>query len=232
MSLLLHIEAATNVCSVALSRDGVLLEWIDNAVGKVHGEFLVVYVDAILKNHKISAFSLDGVAVSIGPGSYTGLRVGLSTAKGICYATTKPLIALPTLEVLCRTSAEAYGAGWHLAVIDARRMEVYATLLDPNGNVAWGPESWILDGLGSSPDLAGIAGRIRVSGDATEKVLDSLGDSRMEATGIRCSARHLVPMAHQVWESGRFADLAYGEPQYLKEARVTTPVKHRLFGLD
>jgi tRNA threonylcarbamoyladenosine biosynthesis protein TsaB len=231
MSVLLHIETSTEVCSVALSRDGDLLAYIDHAIGMMHGELLAVYIDQLMQDQGLATKELSGVAVSIGPGSYTGLRIGLSTAKGLCYAIRKPLIALPTLETLCRATLSEYDAAHHLALMDARRMEVYAVLMDPDGKIVWGPTAWILDDEAGGPDGQRLQGRVVVSGNATQKLRSQFGDKVWIDSGLRCAARHMVPMAHKAFAEGDFADLAYCEPFYLKEARVTTSIKHQLFGL-
>jgi len=230
VALILHIETATAVCSAALARNGELIAIEETAEGLVHGEMLAVYIDRILRRAALKPAELEAVAVSMGPGSYTGLRVGLSTAKGMCYALGIPLIAVPTLEALVGAlRAEAPGQ-WQMAALDARRQEVYALLADPDGHVVRGPEPLILDQTSPEDWLPSGCAIPRTGGDGSEKVLRIWSFPEQEAGGtLRCSARHLIAPALARWDAGDLADLAYSEPVYLKPANVTEP-RQRPFG--
>lgn len=224
MALILHLETATAVCSAALARDGELIAIEESAEGLVHGEMLAVYIDRILQRTGLMPRDLDAVAVSAGPGSYTGLRVGLSTAKGMCYALRIPLISIPTLEALAAALRQEAPGTWQLAAIDARRQEVYALLADPQGNVVRGPEPLILDQTPAAEWLPAESTMPRIGGDGAEKVIGHWAFPKEVAGGtLRCSARHLVMPACARWDSKDFADLAYAEPVYLKPANVTEP---------
>ena len=139
MSLILNIETATNVCSVALSENNKILGFKETADPNVHSSQLTVFIESLLKKEKTDIKSLNAVAVSKGPGSYTGLRIGVSVAKGICYALDIPLISVSTLQAM------AFGIGarniikdknaWMCPMIDARRMEVYSAFFDQNNSI-------------------------------------------------------------------------------------------------
>ena len=126
MSLILNIETATKSCSVALAKDGQLLDCIEEVSEKYsHAEQLTVFIQDILAKHQFSTKDLDAVAISSGPGSYTGLRIGVSTAKGMCYALDIPLISVSTLEAMAQVVKDDYAEHILCPMIDARRMEVY-----------------------------------------------------------------------------------------------------------
>lgn len=224
MALILHLETATSVCSAALARDGVLLDIEESFDGLVHGEMLAVYIDRLLRRAGLSPRDLNAVAVSMGPGSYTGLRVGLSTAKGMAFALGIHLIAIPTLESLAEALRTEAPGRWQLAALDARREEVYALLADPEGTVVRGPEPLILNETSAFDWLPQGCSTPWVGGDGAGKVIRWWGFSESEAGGtLRCSARHLIGPALVRWQADAFADLAYCEPEYLKPANVTTP---------
>jgi tRNA threonylcarbamoyladenosine biosynthesis protein TsaB len=225
MPLILHLETATSVCSVALSRGSSLLGMRETSEGMVHGERLAVYIHELLEEKGVAPADLDAISISIGPGSYTGLRVGLSTAKGMAFGLDIPIITLSTLDILARASRKENDANWHLAAIDARRNEVYALSTGPEGAIYRGPEPLILDVDDVFKWLPDHSASIRVSGDGASKVIRLWGAYGVIDSGIRCSARHMPEMALACWESRQFADLVFVEPDYLKPANVTTPVQ-------
>ena len=135
MSYLLHLETATTNCSVALSQNGNLLHCIENNEADFrHSDHLHLFIEQLLKKAQIEAKQLSGVAVSMGPGSYTGLRIGVSSAKGLCYANDIPLIAVNSLEVLA-AAYSAQATDIPIPMFDARRMEVYALVLNAQKEV-------------------------------------------------------------------------------------------------
>ncbi len=228
MALILHIETATSVCSVALSRGNTLLGIRETSEGLVHGERLAVYIQALLDETGVKPSDLDAISVSIGPGSYTGLRVGLSTAKGMSFGLNIPIITLSTLEILARASCLESDAHWHLAVIDARRNEVYALVTGPDGAIHRGPEPLVLDEDDMQKWLPDLQASIVVSGDGAPKVVEHWGAFGVVDGGLRCSARYMTDMAMANWEAARFADLVFVEPEYLKPANITTPLQRPL----
>ncbi len=143
MALILCIETGTDVCSVGIARDGRLLSLRESDEGRDHARKVGVFVDELLRENRLSPDELDAVAVGKGPGSYTGLRIGVSFAKGLCYGIRKPLIAVGSLDALAEVAREDYEAGivdvddWESArlcpMVDARRMEVYARVFDTTG---------------------------------------------------------------------------------------------------
>ena len=135
MAFILYLETATEICSVALAKDNELIDIRENYDGKSHATLLTVFVEELLKNNRLSMKNLDAVCVSMGPGSYTGLRIGVSAAKGLCYGSGLPLIAVPTLQsmvngLLSRHRHEIVNSDNYLLcpMIDARRLEVYTAL--------------------------------------------------------------------------------------------------------
>ena len=131
MALILNIDTSTSVCSVALARDGKMIALKENNEGLNHSVLLGTYIDEILKDNHMDAHCLDAVAISMGPGSYTGLRIGVSMAKGVCFGAGKPLIAVPTLQALALSVSERIREeALYCPMIDARRMEVYTAFFD------------------------------------------------------------------------------------------------------
>ncbi|HEX9601070.1 MAG TPA: tRNA (adenosine(37)-N6)-threonylcarbamoyltransferase complex dimerization subunit type 1 TsaB, partial [Mariniflexile sp.] len=144
MALILNIETATTNCSVSLSKEGkTLFLKEDNSKNYSHAESLHVFIDAVLKDAGITSKALDAVAISKGPGSYTGLRIGVSAAKGLCFALDKPLISVPTLEALAHQVD--CNDGVIVAMLDARRLEVYAAIFNSNYKEIRETEAQILD---------------------------------------------------------------------------------------
>ena len=128
---LLHIETCTKMCSVALSENGKLIDFIENdADHYIHGEYLTVFIEDILAKNKLLPNQLAGVSFSSGPGSYTGLRIGLSVAKGLCFALSIPLISVSTLKILASLGKEKYPNSTLVQMLDARRNEVYCEIFD------------------------------------------------------------------------------------------------------
>ncbi len=232
MSTILLIETATDVCSVGIARDGELISLCESAEGRDHASRVAVYVDQMLREHSLQPEDLDAVAVSKGPGSYTGLRIGVSFAKGLCYALGKPLIGVSTLASMAQIAIEEHKAGiisvenWESAtlcpMIDARRMEVYTQLLNINGGCISDIEAKIIDEESFSKELS-CGCPFLIFGNGAQKCLPMLKGATM--IDVTPSARGMVRLAQQALESSDTENVAYFEPLYLKDFVVTTTQK-------
>lgn len=220
MGLILSIDTATTVCSVALARDGELISERESVIQNSHAEVLSTLIGEVLEDASAALKEVDAVAVSAGPGSYTGLRIGVSTAKGLCYALDKPLISIPSLQIIAAaTVGELFEVKRALLcpMIDARRMEVYTALYDRDLTIMNEVEAVVLN----SEMFDNIEGDIEifVSGNGAEKSVPLFADkTRVKVVkGIELHARFMVQMAERKFENGEFENLAYYEPFYLKE---------------
>lgn len=234
MSLILGIETGTDICSVSLSRDNELLALRESEGGQDHARKLALYIDEVLKFHDFEPDELDAVAVGKGPGSYTGLRIGVSTAKGLCYGLGIPLVAVGSLEALARVAAEDYEAGildiddWEHSrlcpMIDARRMEVYAQVFDPSVKPLNDVDAHIITPE-SFGEFIGTGGPFVIFGNGAAKCVDVLPKEGVVYAEVAPSARGLVEPAYEAFTQGRFEDPAYFEPFYLKDFVVTKSTK-------
>jgi len=221
LSLILSIETATTNCSVSVSKDGntiVLKEDYDKNYS--HAERLHVYIDEVLKDATIESSQLDAIAVSKGPGSYTGLRIGVSAAKGLCFALNKPLISIPTLEALAHQVV--CNDGIIVAMLDARRMEVYAAIFDSNYNQIKETQAKILDESSFKEYLT--QGKVYFIGNGVEKTKTLI--SHPNAIFIEDklpSANEMSALANQKYKKSDFEDIAYFEPYYLKDFVALMP---------
>lgn len=236
MARILSIETGTEVCSVALAQDGELISLRETGTeGRTHANNLGLYIDEVLRENDMDADELDAVAVGGGPGSYTGLRIGVSTAKGICYALGRPLIAVDSLRALANIAMEEYEAGiidlddpartLLAPMIDARRMEVYTRLFDtaltPQGETC----AHILTAE-SFADVFASGRELLVFGNGAQKCADLLPRARYAR--IASSARGLVSLAEAAFRTGDFVDTAYYEPFYLKDFVVKRSTRNVL----
>jgi tRNA threonylcarbamoyladenosine biosynthesis protein TsaB len=230
MSKFLLIETSTSLCSVALAEDGRVTAVRESVEPRAHAALTAPYVQKVLQERGLRAADLDAVCVSAGPGSYTGLRVGVSTAKGICFAAGVPLLSVGTLELLVH-QARAEGLlpdGCHrvIPMIDARRMEVYTAVFTPEGERLTEVEPRVIDAESFREERAG--GPVLFIGDGAEKCKNALAGpgAHFVQTCPRASAM-LVP-ATRAYEAGEFRDVAYFEPFYLKDF-VATVSRKKLF---
>lgn len=222
--LILHIETSTNVCSVALSENGTSLFTKSNADGMNHAALLSVFIAEALEVLKKADKKLDAVAVSSGPGSYTGLRIGVSTAKGLCYGYGIPLISVSTLEVL---TAEALSVvrseekALFCPMIDARRMEVYAAFYNAKGEIKREISADIITSDSYSEILANQ--QVYFFGNGADKCKTTLTHSNARfIDNLVPLAENMIPFAEKAFAEKRFEDVAYFEPFYLKEFQTTT----------
>ena len=228
MSRLLLIETSTSLCSVALAEDGAVTAVRESAEPRAHAALTAPYVQEVLQERGLRAADLDAVCVSAGPGSYTGLRVGVSTAKGICFAAGIPLLSVGTLELLVHQArAEGQlpdGCRYVIPMIDARRMEVYTAVFTPDGERLTDVEPRVVDAESFRAERA--AGQVLFIGDGADKCRETLAgaDVHFVQTNPRASAL-LVP-AMREFEAGNFQNVAYFEPFYLKDFVATVSRKH------
>ncbi|MDE6858744.1 MAG: tRNA (adenosine(37)-N6)-threonylcarbamoyltransferase complex dimerization subunit type 1 TsaB [Alistipes sp.] len=234
MSLILCIETGTDICSVGIARDGELLSLRESDEGRDHARKVGVFVDELLRETGVAPDELDAVAVGKGPGSYTGLRIGVSFAKGLCYGLRIPLVAVGSLDALTEVAREDYEAGiidvedWESArlcpMVDARRMEVYAQVFDAGGNALSEVAAEIVE-----PDSFAAwrgEGPFVIFGNGAAKCAATLDGSVL--VDVAPSARGLARLAQKALDEGRTEDIAYFEPFYLKDFVVTTS-KKKLF---
>lgn len=227
MSCILHIETSTEVCSVALSEDGHCIFSKEDMQGPSHAVTLGVFVDEALSFANSHAIPLDAVAVSCGPGSYTGLRIGVSTAKGVCYGMDLKLLSVPTLKVLCvpillRDSLP--DDALLCPMIDARRMEVYAAVYDRalrdvrpvQADIV--DENSYLEFLEKHPVYFFGNGAAKCKAKITHPNAHFLDD-------IHPLAKWMFPLAERQMMNEQFEDVAYFEPFYLKEFVASKPKK-------
>ena len=234
--MILCLETATPSCSVALVHNGEVLACEEDSKGQNHSEKITLFIDKVMKTAGVSYDQLGAVAVSMGPGSYTGLRIGVSTAKGICYAVSKPLIAVETLHAMAYGgSAIVKGRFLHsqssvemtncalIPAIDARRMEVYAAIFDENVNKIKDTEALIIDG-NSFSELKKDH-HLYLFGDGADKCAE-LFENDDKITVIKefyCSAKYMNVIAQRKLDAKDFVDVAYFEPFYLKDFVPGTP---------
>ncbi|MFI3289829.1 MAG: tRNA (adenosine(37)-N6)-threonylcarbamoyltransferase complex dimerization subunit type 1 TsaB [Rikenellaceae bacterium] len=230
MSLILSIESGTEICSVALSRDGEVIALRDNHVGRDHARLVATFVDELLKECGVEATELDAVAVSKGPGSYTGLRIGVSLAKGLCYGLNIPLIGVGSLEALLQVAIERCEAGelqgaTLIPMVDARRMEVYTQQFDSDGVGLSDVTAKVID-ESSFEELRDGDSRVILFGDGASKCAEVLPWAKI--IDVKPSAVGVAKIAHSKLNKGECEDVAYFEPFYLKDV-VITKSKRKFF---
>ncbi|MDP4239268.1 MAG: tRNA (adenosine(37)-N6)-threonylcarbamoyltransferase complex dimerization subunit type 1 TsaB [Bacteroidota bacterium] len=225
--IILHIETSTNVCSVALSKDSNCLFFKSNAEGMNHAALLSLFIAEALEVMKSAGNKLDAVAVSSGPGSYTGLRIGVSTAKGLCYGYGIPLIAVSTLEVLTvqalQLTQDAENALF-CPMIDARRMEVYSAFYNAKGVIQREISADIITSGSYAEILANQP--VYFFGNGADKCKTTLTHPNARfLDDLVPLAQNMISFAERAFTERQFADTAYFEPFYLKEFQTTTPKK-------
>ncbi|MFN7911443.1 MAG: tRNA (adenosine(37)-N6)-threonylcarbamoyltransferase complex dimerization subunit type 1 TsaB [Bacteroidota bacterium] len=215
MATILHIDTSSTVCSVGLSINGQLIDIIEENEGYSHAEKLHIFIQSILSNQKINTVDLTAVAVNKGPGSYTGLRIGVSAAKGMAFALNIPLISVNSLHAMCY-NLNNENAAFFLPMIDARRMEVYTCLLDHNFCEIIHSHAKIidtesyLDFLNYQPIICLGDGAVKC-----QPYLSSLPNIQF-LDKINASVRNFYLMAFNKLKNREFEDIDYFEPAYLK----------------
>ena len=220
---ILHIETATKICSIALSFEEKLIAWMDHGDSMNHTAVLAPMIEQLLKDNKVSMSDLGAISLSSGPGSYTGLRVGGSTAKAMAYTLDIPLISVPTLESLASAAIQlSPHFDYVMPMIDARRDEVYTSLFSRDKQVIWP-----LQALKINKDFVEnrypADGRILCCGDGAHKVLPFLSPSLQVTVDetILPSARHLVQTALSKFQQEQLEDPMHFTPYYIKPPNIT-----------
>ena len=236
MAQILNIETSTEVCSVTIALNGQLLFKKESTDGLNHSKVLTVFIEQLLNENNLTAKSLDAVAVSKGPGSYTGLRIGVSVAKGLCYGLDIPLISVNSLEALGIFAAhnlDKYGLNktendfLFCPLIDARRMEVYTALYNLNGEEIKPVSAEIID----DQFLAGLLEnqKILFFGNGAEKCKTTITHKNaLFLVPQTASAEYMQIIAEEKFRKNEFEDVAYFEPFYLKNFVATIP-RNKIF---
>ena len=219
MALILNLETATTICSVALAKDGCLLTLKEQNGDFSHAENLTLFIEDVLHQANVKLSDIDAVAVSKGPGSYTGLRIGVSTAKGLCYSLNKPLIAINTLQHLALSffKKEIQGDAFFCPMLDARRMEVYCAIYDSFNKEIKSTAAEIIDEHSFSDLLNKKV--IYFFGDGAEKCKNVLSANKnaIFIDDLFPSAKNMILLSEQAFLDSSFEDVAYFEPFYLKD---------------
>ena len=232
MALILNLDTSKQICSVALAQDGELIAQKESHEEKSHASLLSVFIRDILTEKSIGVSDLDAVAVSKGPGSYTGLRIGVSTAKGLAYASGIPLISVDTLSALATGASNSNqlereptaldGPILLCPMIDARRMEVFTATFHPSGEVVEAISAKIIE----EDSYQGLLEHYHIVffGNGSGKCREIITHpNAIFLDGIETSAIYMIPLAEAAWQQKSFEDVAYFEPFYLKDFVATIP---------
>ncbi|MBS9768487.1 MAG: tRNA (adenosine(37)-N6)-threonylcarbamoyltransferase complex dimerization subunit type 1 TsaB [Flavobacteriaceae bacterium] len=223
MATVLCIETATPICSVALGKDGKCIAKKQDASGQNHAKLLTVLIEELFAETSVSLEDIEAVAISQGPGSYTGLRIGTSVAKGICYALDIPLIAVNTLQALANSPTLSPNT-LRCPMLDARRMEVYCQLFNENLNSLSEVEAKILDATSFEEILA--QQKIAFFGDGADKFQEICTNPKASFyKEILPDAEKMISLAEKDFSKQNFVDVAYFTPFYLKKYQVTVSKK-------
>jgi len=214
MALILNIDTSLDTASLCLAKDKEVLQLVFNESQKDHAAWIHNAIQEILQRAGCTINMLDAVAVSIGPGSYTGLRIGLASAKGLCYALNIPLIIVSTLKIIAAASRRN-AADYICPMIDARRMEVFTAVYDKNLDEINPPQSFILD----DPRFISFLppGNILFCGNGSKKLQKISIDPQYIFDTTTSNATHLAELSQNCYINKQFADIAYTEPLYIKE---------------
>ena len=226
MAIILNIETSGKICSVAISKDGAIEYQLEDHEGMRHAEVLAPFVEKCMQELNRRGETLDAVAVSIGPGSYTGLRIGLSLAKGLAFSSSLPLIGVSTLQILAVKAMfrnfDFTGEELLVPMIDARRMEVFTGVYDFSLNEIEKPGPRILDDDSWKEMLE--QRKMCFIGDGSDKAREVIkSENAIWIPGLVPVARDMLALSEKYYREGRFIDLAYSTPEYLKEYQTTTP---------
>ena len=227
---ILLIETSTSLCSVALAEDGRITAARESGEPRAHAALTAPFVQQVLAERGLHAADLDAVCVSAGPGSYTGLRVGVSTAKGVCFAAGVPLLSVGTLDILVAQAAAdgllPTDCRYVIPMVDARRMEVYTAVFTPDGRRLTEVEPRIIDAESFRQERA--EGPVLFIGDGAGKCSEALAGPDTHFVQVCPRAAAMLVPAQREFEAGNFRDVAYFEPFYLKDF-VATVSRKKLF---
>ena len=228
MARILLIETSTALCSAALAEDGAITAYKESSAPKAHASLTAVFIQEILEERNMTLADCEAVCVSMGPGSYTGLRVGVSTAKGLCFGSGKPLLAVGTLDTLVAQAADAATSeegsySFIIPMIDARRMEVYTAVFAPDGTQITETAPAIIDENSFAEYLE--QGPVLFIGDGAGKCADVIRHPNAHFCQCYPKASAMLEPALQAYKEKRFEDVAYFEPFYLKEFVATVSKK-------
>lgn len=227
MALLLHIDCAAGEACVSLGESNNILAEITHMEQKSHASFLQSAINIILEKTGKQLSNIDAVSVSAGPGSYTGLRVGLSSAKGICYTLNKPLILLNTLEIMAEKvilEQEDPGTILLAPMIDARRMEVFTALYDDHLNILLAPGAYLLDGKDFVRPFANQVKKVCFFGSGMHKWKEICPSGNFDFIDLPAGSAAQNKIAQSYFVQKRFADIAYSEPLYFKSFYTTAKI--------
>ena len=222
MARILLLETSTAVLSVALAEDGAVVARRRCEEPRMQASLTAPLVKEVLEEARLGVRDCDAICVSKGPGSYTGLRVGVSTAKGLAFGAGLPLIAIGTLDILAAGAQEKEGL--IVPMIDARRMEVYTAVFSPEGQQLSPVEAKIIDAQSFAEELA--AGPVLFTGDGALKCREVLHHPNARFREAWPEAEAMAGLAQKAWDQKRFEDLAYFEPYYLKDFVATVSRKN------
>lgn len=214
MALILNIDTAIDTASVCLAKDAEVLSIVKNEKQKDHAAWLHLAIKEIFEKSSLELKMIDATAVTGGPGSYTGLRIGMTTVKGICYALAKPMIILNTLQVM-GNAAKNENADLLCPMIDARRMEVFTAMYSKDLQTIKEPAAITLNEKSFDEELANHS--ICFFGNGSDKFRSIKKNENAFFSSIDTDASHMVSLSEDKFRQKEFADLAYAEPLYLKE---------------
>lgn len=234
---ILLLETSGSLCSVALARDGKVIASRLSSEPRAHASLTAVFVKEVLKQAGVQLKDCSAVCLSSGPGSYTGLRVGSSTAKGLCFGANLPLISLCTLDILVRSALKLVRSAlkqeqrydYIVPMLDARRMEVYTAIFEGSKGQRLGEiEAKVIDADSFSELLQ--KGRVLFIGDGALKCKDTIKHPNASFMNCQALATDMAEAAYELFQKGKFEDIAYFEPLYLKDF-VATVSKKNVLGL-
>jgi tRNA threonylcarbamoyladenosine biosynthesis protein TsaB len=226
-TFILQLETSTEVCSCAISKNGVTIHTTESIIANSHTEILTLLIIECLAVCKIKMTDLSALAFSHGPGSYTSLRVGASTAKALCYASNLKLIAIDSLQILAAGITTKVNVGeLIIPMIDARRMEVYLSIYDPVLSELIAMQAAILDKTTLDDLLKGTTvSKIHICGSGAKKFYEAFHTENLEIHHLNTSANYMSRLAFAKYQSFQYVDVAYYTPEYLKSPKITKSLR-------